>query len=198
MPRRRLPVQIEPMAGEAVNSWLEATAAHMDTPVGSLARLAGLSIARRPAWGRWMGPDESRALEVATGVRAGAIQSMTLQSYDNRALWLDPDSHRLDPAFPYGALRRSRFCPRCLQETGGRWRLSWRLGWSLRVPSTGVFLSMSVPPAGNIKDANKITQASRCQRDARAVTTCARSEVRRSAMRMRSYTPAAGVIDQRQ
>ncbi|MBZ4521884.1 TniQ family protein [Mycobacterium avium subsp. hominissuis] len=121
---------MEPLAGEAVDSWLEATAAQTGTTVGALARLAGLSVATRPAWIRWMGHEESNALQAVTGVLAVAIQAMTLQSYNNRALRLDPTSHRLDPAFPFGALPRSRFCARCLQATRGRWQLGWRLGWS--------------------------------------------------------------------
>ena len=62
----------------------------MDTTVGVLARMVGLSVATRPAWIRWIGPDELNALEAATGVSAVAIQSMTLQSYDTRALGLQP------------------------------------------------------------------------------------------------------------
>jgi TniQ len=148
VPRRQLPLRIEPLAGEAVDSWLEATAAHVDTKVGALARLAGLSVAARPAWIRWIGPEESKALEAITGVSAVAIQSMTLQSYDNRALRLDPISHRLDPAFPFGALPRSRFCPRCLQATGGRWQLSWRLGWSFLCPEHRCLLVDGCPHCG--------------------------------------------------
>lgn len=131
MPRRRLPLRVEPLAGEGIDSWLEATAASMHTTVGALARLAGLSVAARPPWIRWIGPDEAKALEAATGVSGAAIQAMTLQSYDNRAMRLDPVSHRFDPTFPFGGLLpRSRFCPQCLRATGGRWQLSWRLGWS--------------------------------------------------------------------
>ncbi|AEV73457.1 hypothetical protein A9W98_34150 [Mycobacterium gordonae] len=102
----------------------------MDMTVGVLARMVGLSVATRPAWIRWIGPDELNALEAATGVSGVSIQSMTLQAYDTRALGLQPISHRLDPAFPFGALPRSRFCPRCLRATQGRWQLGWRLGWS--------------------------------------------------------------------
>lgn len=148
MPRRRLPLRIEPLAGEAVDSWLEATAAHMGTTVAALARLAGLSVAARPAWIRWIGPEESNALEAITGVSSVAIQSMTLKSYDNRASRLDPISHRLDPAFPFGALPRSRFCPRCLQATGGRWQLSWRLGWSFLCPEHRCLLVDGCPHCG--------------------------------------------------
>ena len=148
MPRRRLPLRIEPLAGEAVDSWLEATAEHMGTTVAALARLAGLSVAARPAWIRWIGPEESNALEAITGVSSVAIQSMTLKSYDNRASRLDPISHRLDPAFPFGALPRSRFCPRCLQATGGRWQLSWRLGWSFLCPEHRCLLVDGCPHCG--------------------------------------------------
>ena len=68
IPRRRLPLRIEPLEEEAIDSWLEATAQHMDTTVGALARLAGLSVASRPAWIRCIAPEESNALHAATGV----------------------------------------------------------------------------------------------------------------------------------
>ena len=67
IPRRRLPPRIEPLEGQAIDSWLEATAQHMDTTVGALARLAGLSVASRPAWVRCIAPEESNALHAATG-----------------------------------------------------------------------------------------------------------------------------------
>lgn len=140
MPRRRLPLRVEPLAGEGIDSWLEATATSMHTTVGALARLAGLSVAARPPWIRWIGPDEVKALETATGVSGAAIQAMTLQSYDNRALRLDPVSHRYDPTFPFGGLLpRSRFCPQCLQATEGR--LAARLATGVVIPVYGASLS---------------------------------------------------------
>jgi hypothetical protein len=37
--RRRLPLRVDPIDGEAIDSWLEATAMHMGTIVGALARV---------------------------------------------------------------------------------------------------------------------------------------------------------------
>lgn len=121
----------------------------MDMTVGALARVAGLSVATRPAWIRWIDPDELNALSAATGVSVFAIRSMTLQSHDGRALRLDPISHRLDPAFPFGALARSRFCPQCLTATRGRWQLGWRLGWSFLCVEHRCLLVDVCPDCGN-------------------------------------------------
>lgn len=46
------------------------------------------------------------AIVESSALREGSIESM---------LWLRD--------------RRSRFCPRCLKENGGRWYVCWRLRW---------------------------------------------------------------------
>jgi hypothetical protein len=63
-------------------------------------------------------------------VTSSVVEAMTLSVYDGTALQLDPNSHRLDASFPFGALSRSRLCPECIRESDGRWQLAWRLGWS--------------------------------------------------------------------
>jgi TniQ len=102
--RRRLPLRVDPIEGEAIDSWLEATAKHMGTTVGALARATELPIATRPGWIRWLSANQLRTVEAATGVSQETVRGMTLSSYDGAALQLDPTSHRLDPTFPFGAL----------------------------------------------------------------------------------------------
>lgn len=177
MPRRRLPLRVEPLAGEGIDSWLEATATSMHTTVGALARLAGLSVAARLPWIRWIGPDEVKALEAATGVSGAAIQAMTLQSYDNRALRLDPVSHRYDPTFPFGGLLpRSRFCPQCLQATEGRWQLNWRLGWSFLCTEHRCLLADACPVC--MKPQRRQQNYSRTPAPTTCVCGCDLTEVR--------------------
>lgn len=80
-----------------------------------------LPIAIPPVWIRWLARDQLEAIEAATGVSKSAVEAMTLSVYDGTALQLDPDSHRLDATFPFGALSWSRFCPECIRESDGRW-----------------------------------------------------------------------------
>ncbi|MCW2630422.1 MAG: hypothetical protein JWR48_7144 [Mycobacterium sp.] len=95
--------------GEALDSWLELTARRMDLPLGAVAGALDLPIVTRPTWTRWLSLDQLEAIEAATGVSSTVVEAMTLSVYDGTALQLDPDSHRLDPAFPFGALPWSRF-----------------------------------------------------------------------------------------
>ncbi|WP_374227332.1 TniQ family protein [Streptomyces sp. AC512_CC834] len=39
----------------------------------------------------------------------------------------------------------SRFCPACLEETGGRWQVTWRLGWSFACIRHHVLLADRCP-----------------------------------------------------
>jgi hypothetical protein len=127
---RRLPLRVEPLPGEAIDSWLEVTAAQINITLSALARAVDLPIATRPSWIRWLSLDQLETIQAATGVSPNVIEPMTLSVYDGAALRLDPYSHRLDATFPFGALSWSRFCPECIRGSDGRWRLEWRLGRS--------------------------------------------------------------------
>jgi hypothetical protein len=110
-PGRRLPLRVTPTPGEAIDSWLEVTARRMDLPLGAVARALDLPIATRPTWIRWLSRDQLDVIEAATGVTSSVVEALTLSVYDGVALQLDPNSHRLDATFPFGALSWSRFCP---------------------------------------------------------------------------------------
>ena len=125
-----LPVRVEPLAGEAIDSWLEATTHSMDMTLGALVRRLKLPTATRPYWLVNLSQDQLREIECATRVTPDIARSMVLEVYDDTALQILELPHRLDAAFPYGPLVWSRFCPGCLAESGGRWQLAWRLGWS--------------------------------------------------------------------
>jgi hypothetical protein len=80
--------------GEAIDSWLEATAQRMEVSLGAIARALDLPSTTRPTWMRWLSPDQLETIEAATGVSVNAVEAMTLGVYDGTALQLDPDSHR--------------------------------------------------------------------------------------------------------
>jgi TniQ len=118
------------LPGEAIDSWLDATACRMDIPLGTVARALDLSATERPIWIRWLSLDQLEVIEEATSVSSSVVAAMTLGVFDGTALQLDPETHRLDTKFPFGALLWSRFCPECIRESDGRWQLGWRLGSS--------------------------------------------------------------------
>jgi hypothetical protein len=120
MVTKRLPVRVEPIAGEAIDSWLEATALHMGVAMGPVVRVLGLPANSHAPWITWLDPDRIEVIAETTGASPSVIEAMTLRVYDGTALRVDPSTRRLDRTFPYGAFRRSRFCPECLSESGGR------------------------------------------------------------------------------
>jgi hypothetical protein len=50
--------------------------------------------------------------------------------FDARALRIDQANRQVSKHVLWGRPRGSRFCPECLADSGGRWPLTWRLGWS--------------------------------------------------------------------
>jgi hypothetical protein len=97
----------------------------------------------------WLSPGQLATIEAATGVSSNAVEAMTLSVYNGTALRLDPDTHRLDEKFPFGALPWSRYCPECLSESKGRWQLVWRLGWSFVCVLHKSLLADVCPKCGN-------------------------------------------------
>jgi hypothetical protein len=103
-------------------------------------------------------------------VEPSAVEALTLSAYDGIALQLDPNSHRLDASFPFGALSRSRFCPECLRESDGRWQLAWRLGWSFVCVMHNCVLADACPTCG------KYQRQQQVYRHVPAPTLCACGE----------------------
>ena len=130
---RTLPIRVAPMEGEALDSWLEALAHRTHTAWGDLLAAVGLDSpdgTATPGWLVHLLPEQTAALSVATGVAADTVAAMTLTRYNAIALAIDPATRTVDRKFPWSRTRGSRYCPHCLADTGGRWQLTWRLGWS--------------------------------------------------------------------
>jgi len=131
---RSLPIRLAPLPGEAIDSWLEALAHRNHTDMVDLLAAVRLSSKVGPSNGaRWIvrvSPTEIASICAATGLEPEEVAAMTLSHYDGRALQIDLDKPTVSRAFPWGRGVGSRYCPDCLTETGGRWQLVWRLGWS--------------------------------------------------------------------
>ncbi|MEV6231814.1 TniQ family protein [Saccharopolyspora shandongensis] len=157
---RTLPIRVEPIPGEALDSWFAALAYRLHTPLGDL--LADIGVLRRrdnlsglPAdvpteWTVLLRPAEITALADATGVNPVAIEAMTLARYDGQTLSIDPATRQVRKWRLWGRHSGSRYCPDCLADTGGRWQLSWRLGWSFACIIHRRLLADTCPDCGRV------------------------------------------------
>lgn len=129
---RTLPIRVAPLPGESIDSWLEATAHRCHTAWEDLLSAVALNSPdnRCNTWVMQLIDAEAAAIGAATGAAPEVVHAMTLSHYANRAVGIDLATGRFLRAFPWGRGRGSRYCPHCLAEDGGRWQLTWRLGWA--------------------------------------------------------------------
>ncbi|MFJ9627400.1 TniQ family protein [Streptomyces sp. NPDC101175] len=157
---RRLALVPEPYPGESLLSWVDALAG-----LNRISRLQALRFSAfvRPGSSMYRPsvrfvahlPTEAMArVEFTTGLSAGELRRITLMHYADGVLPTAPSSthrrtiamwlHRQQLAQPL----RSRVCPACLRENGGRWLLRWRLIWSFACVRHRVFLLSSCRACG--------------------------------------------------
>lgn len=117
---RTLPLRVAPLPGEAIDSWLEALAARHRATFGAVLAQCDLHASDVSGLGL-LAPPSSTVDDIAfvTGVASDVVQDLTLPLGDVRGR-----GHRYRHC--WGWRTSSRYCPRCLTETGGRWKLSWR------------------------------------------------------------------------
>lgn len=156
---RTLPIRLQPLPGEALDSWLEALAFRMRMPAGALLRSVGL---RRRAqlkssdglasdWMIRLQSEEASTVAELTGTTTSQVMSMTLAAYDGRALLIDQETGQVNRYRLWGRNAGSRYCPDCLAGTGGRWSLSWRLGWSFACVYHRCLLADACPSCGRMQ-----------------------------------------------
>ncbi|ORA76756.1 hypothetical protein BST28_20495 [Mycolicibacter kumamotonensis] len=126
---RSLPMRVAPAEDESLDSWLEVLAARLDARWGEL--VAGVGVLSRPGEGAAqqlaraaVAPTELQIALIsrATGVDPVRVEATTL------APWIAAHVSRQRSATM--RVPGSRFCPLCLDERGGRWRVWWRLRWA--------------------------------------------------------------------
>lgn len=172
---RTLPIRVAPIAGEALDSWVEAIAYRTNTMHADLLSAVGLKPSKEMGTSTWMlrpAANEIESLSVATSLRSHVLESMVLQHYSERALRISPDGKTIRRTFPWGRARGSRFCPKCLEETGGRWQLSWRLGWTFACTVHNCLLADACPECGVVQRlrthiGDVVPQPGRCAHPAR-------------------------------
>ncbi|WP_081235399.1 TniQ family protein [Mycobacterium avium] len=123
---RTLPLRVAPIAGEALDSWLEAIAARYNVPLSDVIKRCGMQTTGR-ATSTLLSPshDEIIRISAATGIGIAVIEAMTWQRYPTHPADAKQSRYLL-------WLRHvgSRYCPQCLRGSHGRWPLAWRLNWT--------------------------------------------------------------------
>jgi hypothetical protein len=131
---RSLPIRVDPIPGEGLDSWLEALSRRLDTSARDLLAALGLAEPherrRIPTFTVYLRHDEAARVAAATGLTPAVLEEMTLAHFDPMALRIDRARRSVARNYSWGRRRGTWFCPRCLTENGGRWLLRWRLGWS--------------------------------------------------------------------
>jgi hypothetical protein len=166
---RTLPLRVAPVAGEALDSWLEAIAHRYSVALGDVLSHCGIRHMPRTA----LAPvtparDELRRICNVCDIDTEAIRTMTLLRCRGAAADIgDPLRWSANPLW----IRRSgsRFCPHCLRESGGRWQLVWRLNWSFACVKHRCLLADLCPACGTPLRrqplcASRIPNPSRCPR----------------------------------
>lgn len=151
---RKLPIRIAPIAGEALDSWLERVAHRTHAAFGDVLAAVGLDSHRPHSTSSWLlrlSADEAQRVSAATGVAIDVLETMTLTHFSERALRINDDARALSRTFPWGRGSGSRFCPMCLKATGGGWQLTWRLGWTFACVRHGCVLADACPDCGAVQ-----------------------------------------------
>ncbi|MEW9533648.1 TniQ family protein [Microbispora sp. NPDC049125] len=175
---RTLPIRLDPLPGEALDSWLEAIAARLDSPL--LHMLPAFSLdaetterSRRggppPNWTICLQPEELDALATATQVDPATLRAMTLETYADNAIVIDMPRREVNRTQLWGRGGGSRYCPDCLTATGGRWQLSWRLSWAFACLTHRRLLANICPTCGKaprtrVHSLTHVPQLGRCAR----------------------------------
>lgn len=150
-----IPIRLQPLPGEALDSWLETYAHLLHVTVNDIFRHAGLvwesaeHLAGRRPWLYRLGGPAQAAISAVSGIPASTLLAMTLASYDGTGL----AASSAGPGSWHGPrwwlhLARSQFCPRCLAGNGGRSMLAWRLPWTFACTSCQVLLADACPDCG--------------------------------------------------
>ncbi|MGO8965382.1 TniQ family protein [Mycobacterium sp.] len=149
---RTLPIQLLPGVGEGLDSYLELLAQRAGAAWADMLDAVGLDTDGR---GRTLGvyqwlseltPAQQQSLSSACGIDPSELRPLTMAALIPAAAATSPTTTPLVP--PHLSPARSRFCPQCLAQTGGRWQLWWRLRWAFACPHHRCLLADTCPECG--------------------------------------------------
>src|SRR5439155_17025579 len=145
----RLPIVLDPLPGEGLDSWLEAYARRLRACSGDLLDHVGLAGATLTRMVTTLTTAERDILGAGTGIAPHVLTSMTLQPFHGIAVTVDPARRVVVHPPAWRRQAGSRFCPACLHDSNGRWQLRWRLPWAFGCPTHARLLVDLCPAAGS-------------------------------------------------
>ncbi|MFD9813159.1 TniQ family protein [Streptomyces sp. NPDC059080] len=157
--QRTLPIRLEPLPGEPLDSWLEALAHRSMVDVREILVALGLHHRHRgaiPDHTLFLRPEEAEQAATASGVPVNRLHTMTLRQYDQHAVLLHIERRSVIRMQLWGR-SGSRYCPECLIERDGRWLLRWRLPWTFACTRHRLLLAHECPACGHRPRHGRIT-----------------------------------------
>lgn len=132
---RALPFRVRPLPDEPFDSWVETLAATNRATIVETARalgLIGLGAETAGAMTSWMASQwateltdaQAAQLELSTRIPASQFHEMTRIRFARHAVRYTRQG-RISSRCPVGGTG-GRYCPDCLLDSGGRWRMSWQ------------------------------------------------------------------------
>ncbi|GAA1654755.1 TniQ family protein [Microbacterium flavum] len=132
---RVLPFRVRPLPDEPFDSWLEASAAANRATVAEMACALGLveqeggravsaTSWMAAQWATELTDEQASRLERSTGIPAEQFQEMTRMRFARHAIRYTRQG-RISFRCPVGGMA-GRYCPECMADSGGRWRMSWQ------------------------------------------------------------------------
>lgn len=132
---RVLPFRVRPLPDEPFDSWLEKMAAtygatmnEMACALGLIEQEKGLAVSATAwmadKWATALTDEQAARLEGSTGIPADQFHEMTRMRFARHAIRYTRQG-RISAQCP-AAGTAGRYCPECLVDSGGRWRMSWQ------------------------------------------------------------------------
>lgn len=132
---RVLPFRVRPLPDEPFDSWLETMAStyqssisEMGCALGLIEQRDGVAVSATSwmanGWATQLSDAQATRLQAATGIRADMFHEMTRMRFAQHAIRYTRQG-RVSPRCPAGGTG-GRYCPECLADTDGRWRMSWQ------------------------------------------------------------------------
>lgn len=119
-----------PLPGESLDSWIEHLAVGNGGSMREMARLLGMEPTSSSAYFvRDVTADDLVEVSRRTSIPISTLESTVLRRWAHLGL-LPAKSKRGHAPGVWTRGAGTRFCPQCLGENGGRWKLRWRLHWS--------------------------------------------------------------------
>lgn len=153
---RRLPIRVKLEPGEALDSWLDRFCARLQVSRNVLYRTVGLLSENQPRTALpdiavGISPERARFISYVAAVPVKTLHSMTLARYEGRALFLRRGRHGVDLHFLWARGTGSRYCPLCLRDKPGVWKVRWRLSWSFCCTEHSCILNDACSACGAVR-----------------------------------------------